>query len=414
MACPPSRRVRSLSGMFQKPHILRTCLVLFIVSLILLSTSKPGKIHHLRSEKQLSQISTFEESISNLTSQVFSIDTAYNVSRFDDTDLSIPACIYLSHCDCSHDLCNLSKFPVVNLYADPRSWLIERKSGKYRCRDSICNVQFQDFGHCDIWVTASPAPHFPKSIRSAFSALVSMESCSLYPTYCKLPINVSILISPFRQLSQFSKFTSNLPSKALFGLSSFPLKHKIKAIPVFISNCNGDSTGRLQLIEELQSFGIEVHSFGTCKRTHSVHTIAPECLKFSRLNPMDDVLKLCVIRKYRIAAAFESQNFQDYITEKIWHPLSVGVIPLYLGTTTVMDFLPHPSCCLILNKSNQIRFLVQRIHRIMQDDNYYESHVSWRRIPIQHLNPGFVKAWENSFENIFCEACDSYVLQNKR
>lgn len=46
-----------------------------------------------------------------------------------------------------------------------------------------------------------------------------------------------------------------------------------------------------------------------------------------------DFLRLTA--KYKFTLAFENAVGDDYITEKLWRPLTVGSIPVYLGSPSV-------------------------------------------------------------------------------
>jgi hypothetical protein len=52
--------------------------------------------------------------------------------------------------------------------------------------------------------------------------------------------------------------------------------------------------------------------------------------------------KLSTIGKYRFVITFENSNERDYVTEKIFHALHVGSVPIYMGAPNIDEFLPHP------------------------------------------------------------------------
>ena len=39
--------------------------------------------------------------------------------------------------------------------------------------------------------------------------------------------------------------------------------------------------------------------------------------------------------KYKFTIAFENAIGEDYITEKLWRPLQLGSIPIYMGSPSV-------------------------------------------------------------------------------
>ncbi|ORC87244.1 Alpha-(1,3)-fucosyltransferase, family GT10 [Trypanosoma theileri] len=62
----------------------------------------------------------------------------------------------------------------------------------------------------------------------------------------------------------------------------------------------------------------------------------PDCAAIAGRYPQ----KLCVFRKYKYAMALENSRERDYVTEKVYHALLSGAIPLYWGAPNIEDFLP--------------------------------------------------------------------------
>lgn len=44
---------------------------------------------------------------------------------------------------------------------------------------------------------------------------------------------------------------------------------------------------------------------------------------------------LRLMAKYKFTIAFENAVGDDYITEKLWRPLTLGSVPIYLGSPSV-------------------------------------------------------------------------------
>ncbi|XP_063907039.1 alpha-(1,3)-fucosyltransferase 10 isoform X2 [Zophobas morio] len=103
---------------------------------------------------------------------------------------------------------------------------------------------------------------------------------------------------------------------------------------------------------------IQVDSFGAClNNKHFPKGIAD-------VNSMDlynDKL-LHFIAKYKFVLAFENAICDDYITEKLWRPLVVGSVPVYLGSPSVelvdgvVTKLPNlPPFCVRTGYPTQVR-----------------------------------------------------------
>ena len=50
--------------------------------------------------------------------------------------------------------------------------------------------------------------------------------------------------------------------------------------------------------------------------------------------------KLKTLRKYGYTLAFENSISADYVTEKFYHPLMMGTVPVYLGAPNIQEFAP--------------------------------------------------------------------------
>lgn len=54
--------------------------------------------------------------------------------------------------------------------------------------------------------------------------------------------------------------------------------------------------------------------------------------------------KLNVLYKYSYTLAFENSISPDYVTEKFYHPLLTGTVPIYLGAPNIEEFAPGDNC----------------------------------------------------------------------
>jgi hypothetical protein len=124
------------------------------------------------------------------------------------------------------------------------------------------------------------------------------------------------------------------------GSKSFP-PPKLNAIVVFVSRCG--KGGRDGIIKRLMNT-YTVHSFGKCARTHQVAELHPECL--SPNNRYKE--KLCVFSKYQFALTLDNTREEDYVTEKVYHALISGPVPIYDGAPNVNDYIPTPQSVLRL------------------------------------------------------------------
>lgn len=111
---------------------------------------------------------------------------------------------------------------------------------------------------------------------------------------------------------------------------------RLSAIAVFVSRCGKKKGGRDFVIQSLAKY-YTVHSFGKCGRTQSIAALHPEC---ASLNKGRYPEKMCVFKKYKFILALDNTREEDYVTEKVYHALLAGAIPIYDGAPNIDDFLP--------------------------------------------------------------------------
>jgi hypothetical protein len=90
---------------------------------------------------------------------------------------------------------------------------------------------------------------------------------------------------------------------------------RVKLAAALITNCGG-SSGRLDLIREMQKYGGEVDVFGACGRKCGMEGKA---------------CKAMIAREYKFYLAFENSLCKDYITEKFFETLNFEIVPVVLG-----------------------------------------------------------------------------------
>lgn len=188
--------------------------------------------------------------------------------------------------------------------------------------------------------------------------------------------------------------------------------HKIDAAVIFITRCG--KGGRDTIIEALRTNGIPVHSFGKCQRTHILKKEHPECVggggarspssssgivggavavdpsspssSSSSKKGIDRYAeKLCVFRKYRYVLALENSAEEDYVTEKLYHGLIAGAIPIYLGSPNVDDFVPLPGSSYI-PLSRYYKGTAPSVSSAVASEDYKKIDFDIRSDPKSNLN----------------------------
>lgn len=166
----------------------------------------------------------------------------------------------------------------------------------------------------------------------------------------------------------------------------------IKKIPnapalLFVSSANGPSA-RLDLTMMLMKEHIPIDYIGRQLHKQNHHLPHWWAARNKGHDPShhSHILKQMLVSQYPFFLAFENSLCPYYITEKLWQPLLVGSIPVYLGTTDVFKLLPHRDAIIHIQDFKNISHLTGYLHSLIKDPKKREKHQKWRNVAFQ---PGF-------------------------
>ena len=124
-------------------------------------------------------------------------------------------------------------------------------------------------------------------------------------------------------------------------------------------------SGREEYLTELMKH-VDIASYGQFQNNRRLHHDAGASTK------------LAVMRRFTYAIAFENSIETDYVTEKMFDPLGVGTIPIYLGAPNVDEFLPGDACCIDASNYPDPKALAQ----VMRGTDPQTFHL-WRGRPLR-------------------------------
>ena len=111
--------------------------------------------------------------------------------------------------------------------------------------------------------------------------------------------------------------------------------------------------------------------------------------------------KAAVQGLYLFHLAFENQNTDDYVTEKLWGALASGTLPVYLGAPNVKDHVP-PNSIIVVNDFPSTQDLAEYLIRLTKDKALYESYHAWRTKPMDAM---FQKKFDFTHTHSTCRIC---------
>ncbi len=136
----------------------------------------------------------------------------------------------------------------------------------------------------------------------------------------------------------------------------------------FVSNCNSKS--RLQYYEQLKEH-FPISAFGKC-------IINPRNLSENCNHRSQCELKRLSTSKFYLA--FESTTIRlNYITEKFWRSLSLGIIPVVLGPKR-QDYeqVAPPNSFIYAKDYSNPETLAKHLHHVATNKDEYEKYHRWR------------------------------------
>nr|CAD7197304.1 unnamed protein product [Timema douglasi] len=199
----------------------------------------------------------------------------------------------------------------------------------------------------------------PKNVPAlSHKALLSLFNySSTFSRYSHVPLTLQYLHS-MESLIETKYF---VPTQVKNQLLS-----ELSPVVYIQSGCNTPSQ-RDAYVEELMKY-IPVDSYGACLQNKKL----PENLLYPSDGTDSDEF-LHFISRYKFALAFENAVCEDYISEKLWRPLAVGSVPIYMGSPS--DWLPNPDSAILISEFESPEKLAHFLKELNNDTVRYESYL---------------------------------------
>lgn len=180
-----------------------------------------------------------------------------------------------------------------------------------------------------------------------------------------------------------------------------PPKPKKRLMAAIISNCGGGGAfGRIRYLRELMEY-LEIDSYGRCEHNIDLPKEMQGEVYANHGKAMRNKVKL--FEDYKFVLAFENNNVTDYITEKIYNVFQAGSIPIYMGSSTIDDWVPGEHSMIRTDHYSGPKELAEYILKLDQDDDLYNEYFEWKKKGI--LNTFIDKYKKCVFYNSECRLC---------
>ncbi|XP_011301914.1 alpha-(1,3)-fucosyltransferase 10 isoform X2 [Fopius arisanus] len=184
------------------------------------------------------------------------------------------------------------------------------------------------------------------------------------------------------------------------------------------SNCDTLSERDLY-ISELMKY-IAVDAYGACLNNRKL----PGPLRDNYIGRLNSGELKKFVGKYKFTLAFENAVCEDYITEKLWRPLTVGSVPIYYGSPSFKDWLPNNSSAVAVQDFKSPKDLAEFLHQLMKNDTLYEQYLSHKLIHeirndrlLENLRKrpkGLFSVFEYYLRNFECQVCEKIHRNESR
>lgn len=148
------------------------------------------------------------------------------------------------------------------------------------------------------------------------------------------------------------------------------LRKSLAPVAYVQSDCDPPSD-RDAYVRELMRH-IQVDSYGECLHNKDL----PSHLRDSTAMEHPDFFHL--LSQYKFILAFENAVCEDYITEKLWRPLKLGVVPVYYGAPNVHLWLPDDRSAVVVNPDEPPEKLAEYLKRLDAHDAEYSRYLQWK------------------------------------
>ncbi|XP_010887894.2 alpha-(1,3)-fucosyltransferase 10 isoform X1 [Esox lucius] len=148
------------------------------------------------------------------------------------------------------------------------------------------------------------------------------------------------------------------------------LRKTLAPVAYIQSDCDTPSD-RDTYVSELMKH-IQVDSYGQCLHNRDL----PPLLRDS--TAMEEQAFYQILAQYKFILAFENAVCDDYITEKLWRPLKLGVVPVYYGAPNIWNWLPSNRSAVVVVPDEPPEKLAQYLKRLDENDLEYSTYLEWK------------------------------------
>lgn len=194
--------------------------------------------------------------------------------------------------------------------------------------------------------------------------------------------------------------------------NDFDIIHSLKQPPTIAVNATRENRGkqaavgawmsachppwRIDNMKEMQKY-IAIDSFGSCAHNKDVPphwTHGETDIYVGRANQKVSIMR----QRYKFVISFENQRLNDWVTEKFFAPILIGILPIYDGAPNIDLYNPAPKYVkkkpyLLVSDYPNLKALAEYIDYLDRNDTAYLEHMEFRN-HFDDINP----IWKNELD----------------
>ena len=169
----------------------------------------------------------------------------------------------------------------------------------------------------------------------------------------------------------------------LLEVDTVPVNEKRKfSLVTSVTSHHMSSFVRFELDAALERRKVSLTRFGSWKRTIAI----PRFLKENNLPLLNETAqewfserteKLSAIRWSKFHLAIDHKSVNGYISEKVWHALRVGTVPIYFGAPEARFLLP-PRSTVYVEDYDTFDDLINHLLYLQDNDTAYDEYLEWK------------------------------------
>ena len=218
-----------------------------------------------------------------------------------------------------------------------------------------------------------PLPRFPWQHWALFHEESPKNNWILSHEDCIRLFNYTATFSPksdYPVTSQYIKDPkewAEIPAVSTINKNRYQHEEGLAPIVYVQRDCNPPSD-RDRYVKELMKY-INIDSYGPCLNNKKL----PE--NINGFHNFDNPEFHAFLSKYKFNIAFENAICDGYMTEKLFRPLIIGSIPIYLGSPSVLDWLPNENSAIFASDFSGPKELAHFLNDLNHEDEVYNTHL---------------------------------------